>query len=446
MAFPIVPRRRSGATGFPTTLGLGELAVNTLAGELYVGGDAGVMLLNGPVAAGTVVTEQTANGTATSFTFAGFNGTANAGYIVSVGGIDQPPSKYSISNTNGGTITFVEAPLAGELVSVRAIVAGSGGGGSGDATSLQGRSIATTAPTAGQVLAWNATTSKWAPASLNGSVTFSGPGSYTWMVPAWVRWVQLDVIAGSGTSPNVTDGADGSPGVDGNIDLDGNLTLPTTGANGADGVSEPGVEGNSIQLVSDYIIPVVFAGGAAGTGGTAGLGGGGGGGGGFYDGFSTTYPGAPGGRGNGYYGGHGGAGATVAGHGAGGAAGGAGATAGSDGNTVGGGAGGIGSNNGGDGGSGGGTYGGGFNGGGGGGGDHNSGGGGGGGGFNTAANLPYGGAPGKGGKAVPGEPGQAGETFSGGFDLSANAGKLLEINIYNAAFAVSNTGTITITW
>jgi hypothetical protein len=154
MAFPIVPRRRSGATGFPTTLGLGELAVNTLAGELYVGGDAGVMLLNGPVAAGTVVTEQTANGTATSFTFAGFNGTADAGYIVSVGGIDQPPSKYSISNANGGTITFVEAPLAGELVSVRAIVAGSGGGGSGDATSIQGRPVLDQPPDERMSLTW----------------------------------------------------------------------------------------------------------------------------------------------------------------------------------------------------------------------------------------------------------------------------------------------------
>lgn len=481
MAFPIIPRRRSGAAGFPSSLGLGELAVNTLDGELYVGGDEGVILLNGPVAAGTVVTEQTANGTATAFTFAGFNGTADAGYIVSVGGIDQPPSKYAVTDVAGGTITFVEAPLAGELVSIRAIVAGSGGGGSGDATSLQGipvsqtdpttgqglvyngtawapatpqanatqiqgRNVASTAPTAGQVLAWDAATSTWKPASLNGSVTFSGPGSYTWMVPAWVRWVQLDVIAGSGSSANVTDGADGSSGVDGNIDADGNVTLPTTGANGADGASEPGVEGNSIQLASDYITPVVFAGGAAGTAGTAGLGGGGGGGGGFFDGFSTTYSGAPGGRGNGYYGGYGGAEATVAGHGAGGAAGGGGATAGSDGNSVGGGAGGIGANNGGDGGSGGGVYGGSFNGGGGGGGDYNAGGGGGGGGFNSTVNSPYGGAPGKGGKAVPGEPGQAGETFSGGFDLSANAGKLLSISIYNSDITTSNTGTITITW
>lgn len=532
MAFPIIPIKRSGAAGNPSSLNLGELAVNTLTGELFLGADAGVTLLNGPVSAGTTVTEATGDGTSVAFTFSGYNGTADGGYIVSVGGIDQPPSTYSISATAGGTITFVEAPTDGELISIRAIVAGGGGGGGTDiggrawsatetytegdlvataqretwiciqsanidhdpttsplwwqpmpadavslqlvpvatttpttgqglvyngtawapatpqsnATQIQGRNVASTAPTAGQVLAWDAATSTWKPASLNGSITFSGPGSYTWMVPAWVRWVQLDVVAGSGSSANVTDGADGSSGVDGNIDADGNVTLPTTGANGADGTSEPGVEGNSIQLASDYITPVIFTGGAAGTAGTAGLGGGGGGGGGFFDGGSTIYSGAPGGRGNGYYGGYGGAEATVAGHGAGGAAGGGGATAGSDGNLVGGGAGGIGANNGGDGGSGGGVYGGSFNGGGGGGGDYNAGGGGGGGGFNSTVNSPYGGAPGKGGKAVPGEPGQAGETFSGGFDLSANAGKLLSISIYNSDITTSNTGTITITW
>ena len=137
MAFPIIPRRRSGTAGNPTTLNLGELAVNTLNGELYLGADAGVTLLNGPVAAGTTVTEHTGDGTTLAFTFSGYNGAADGGYIVSVGGIDQPPSKYSIANTAGGTITFVQAPVAGELISVRAIVAGEGGGGGG--TDIGGR-------------------------------------------------------------------------------------------------------------------------------------------------------------------------------------------------------------------------------------------------------------------------------------------------------------------
>lgn len=417
MAFPIVPRRRSGATGFPTTLGLGELAVNTLAGELYVGGDAGVMLLNGPVAAGTVVTEQTANGTATSFTFAGFNGTADAGYIVSVGGIDQPPSKYSISNTNGGTITFVEAPLAGELVSVRAIVAGSGSGGSGDATSLQGRSIATTAPTAGQVLAWNATTSKWAPASLNGSVTFNTAGTHAWVVPAWVRYVGLSAYSAAGEPGVGTDGADGAVGVSARYNVSGFVEYPTTGANGADGEARDGFAGKGVQIDQ---LSILLLGGAAGTAGVAGTGGGGSGGGGAVI-NSNTYLPTNGSSGNGSSAGGGGGAAT---EGAGGAAGSAsgGGNAGSAGGYVqvgGGGAASI--YYGGAGGNGGSAlsqnwYGGG----GGGGGDQNCGGGGGGGGMpeytgTDVYGLP--GAPGKGGKGTPGSTGVDGQTHWGIHDI-----------------------------
>lgn len=129
MAFPIIPRKRSGATGNPSSLTVGELAVNTATGELFLGGDTAVMLLNPPTSAGTTVTEHTGDGTTVAFAFTGYNGTADGGYLVSVGGIDQPPSKYAVSATAGGTLTFVEAPVAGELISIRAIVAGSGGGG-----------------------------------------------------------------------------------------------------------------------------------------------------------------------------------------------------------------------------------------------------------------------------------------------------------------------------
>ena len=131
MAFPIIPKRRSGATGNPASLQVGELAVNTLTGELFLGGDSAVMLLNPPTSAGTTVTEHTGDGTTVAFTFTGYNGTADGGYLVSVGGIDQPPSKCAVTSTAGGTITFVEAPVAGELISIRAIVAGGGGGGGG---------------------------------------------------------------------------------------------------------------------------------------------------------------------------------------------------------------------------------------------------------------------------------------------------------------------------
>jgi len=163
MAFPIIPKKRSGATGNPSSLNLGELAVNTFTGELFLGADGGVTLLNGPVAGGTTTTEATGDGTTTAFTFAGFNGTADGGYLVSVGGIDQPPSKYSVTDTAGGTLTFVEAPTDGELISIRAIVAGSGGGGSGDATSLQGRALSDAIPDDKMCITWVESLNQWQP-------------------------------------------------------------------------------------------------------------------------------------------------------------------------------------------------------------------------------------------------------------------------------------------
>lgn len=133
MAFPIKPKRRSGASGNPTTLELGELAVNTLDGELYLGGDGGVMLLNGPVAAGTTPTVFTGDGSTVEFTpINGYTSTNAGAYLVSVGGLDQrPTTDYTITATAGGTITFATAPRNGEPIVVRAIQAGGGGSGAG---------------------------------------------------------------------------------------------------------------------------------------------------------------------------------------------------------------------------------------------------------------------------------------------------------------------------
>jgi len=51
MAFPIIPKKRSGAAGNPDSLTLGELAVNTYTGELFLGADNGVAVLNRSVPA-----------------------------------------------------------------------------------------------------------------------------------------------------------------------------------------------------------------------------------------------------------------------------------------------------------------------------------------------------------------------------------------------------------
>jgi hypothetical protein len=414
MAFPIIPKKRSGASGYPTTLEVGELAVNTLDGSMYLGGDSAVMLLNGPVAAGTTVTEHTGDGTTTAFTFAGYNGTEDGGYIVSVGGIDQPPSKYSITNTAGGTITFVDAPVSGELISIRALVAGSGGG-SGDATSLQGRAIATTAPTAGQVLAWNATTSKWEPTSINGSVTFNTAGTHEWVVPAWVRWVYVNGAAGAGSAGTGTSGSFGELGQSAYWD-NGTPIAATTGAAGANGIAEDGQNGASITITA---ISIALNGGAKGLAGTFGYGGGGSGGGGFGNPSDENYlPPANGGNGAGPFGGQGGFIDGTPGAGGGTASSGSGAQ------------GGAGANGGGTGGNSGGS------GGGGGGGDERSGGGGGAG---SPGSIQ--GYPGQGGAGIPGTAGTAGDTIAQAIDLSSVAGTTISIVIGAGAGSPSITFT-----
>ncbi len=455
MAFPIIPRKRSGATGNPSSLTVGELAVNTATGELFLGGDTAVMLLNPPTAAGTTVTEATGDGTTTAFAFTGYNGTADGGYIVSVGGIDQPPSKYEVTSTAGGTITFVEAPTAGELISIRAIVAGEGGGGSGDATSLQGipvsetdpttgqglvyngtawapaaptanatqiqgRDVANTAPTAGQVLAWNATTSKWEPQGGGGSVTFNTVGTHLWSVPASVRYALISATAGDGSAGTAgTNGAAGATGNVGYFDYDlQELIPPTQGANGADGAD--GVNGAAGKSLTVSAISLALTGGIAGTAGLKGFGGGGSGGGG-----AVGQVGLDGAAGSGPAGG----GAGLA-SGIGGAAGGGTAGAGGDQSGGFGGAGGVGNDaSGGAGGNAGVNDSNAIGGGGGGGGALRSGGGGGGGGNPYGSSPAMSGAPGAGGTGTQGTAGAAGQTFTGAANFSAYAGGQVSIVI-----------------
>ena len=159
---PVVPKRNATTgAGYPTALVLGELAVNTTTGDVYLGADPGVVQIGVALAAGTYLNLGTGDGTQTEFAVTGGTGTAAGGYIVSVGGIDQP-SGWSVVGT---TLTFTEPPPAGAEVSIRAILkgVGTGGGGSTNATQLQGRNIASTAPVDGQLLAWNATANEWRP-------------------------------------------------------------------------------------------------------------------------------------------------------------------------------------------------------------------------------------------------------------------------------------------
>ena len=462
MAFPIIPRRRSGTSGNPSSLYLGELAVNTHDGSVYLGADGGVVQIGMPVAAGTTVTEHTGDGTTTAFAFSGYNGTADGGYIVSVGGIDQPPSVYSVNDTDGGTLTFNAAPASGEIVSIRALVAGTGGGGGGtsiggqiwdvaatykqgdivttsqrdpawiciennntghdptasplwwqplpaDAVSLQLRPVATTAPTTGQVLTWNGT--QWAPATISGgggtggTVTYTTVGQHYFSVPDGARWARLQATSGTGSA-----GTNGENGTAANES--GN------GANGANGTD--GTDGAAIWINGSLLL----------SGGEKGLKGFGGGGGGWADVGNVAWSGL---TGNGPNPGTGGTGGTDGNNGSGGNGGGDPATPGQSGND--GGMGGTGAVNGGNGGQGantGSTYGGG------GGGGLNRSGGGGGGGASQGSGFAYG----SGGNGGTGTAGASGSSMDAAFDLTSFAGSNLLIEIKPGAGSPS----ITFTW
>jgi len=286
---PVVPKRNAvTGAGYPTSLALGVLDVNTTSGDVYLGADPGVVQIGVALAAGTYLNLGVGTGSQVAFTIAGGTGTDAGGYLVSVGGVDQP-SGWTVAGT---TLTFSEAPPTGAVVSIRAILKGTGGGGSSNATQLQGRDIATTAPTDGQLLGWNATTSKWEPTTLaGGSVTFNTEGTHYWRVPAYVRYARVQAQAGDGTVGTNGQGTDGQDGFD-------RVSGPYVqhGENGTNGYGSNGIEGRTITFDG-----VVISGGAAGQAGSIGYGGGGGG---CFD--SATNEAWPGADGNGFTAGKGG--------------------------------------------------------------------------------------------------------------------------------------------
>lgn len=167
---PIIPKTNSApGAGAPASLYLGELASNRTTGKLYLGCDSGVVEIQGGGGGGTAGSQiSTFTGTGSQTAFApltGYSNTTVGNYLVSVGGIDQRPTEdWTISSANSGTITFASAPPNGAPIVVRAFVGASGGGGgSGDATSLQGRALADTAPTDGQAVVWDDANGTWKP-------------------------------------------------------------------------------------------------------------------------------------------------------------------------------------------------------------------------------------------------------------------------------------------
>ena len=241
-----------------TSLPAASFSVGTLVSLFY--GD-GVSTVFGPV-----------NG-------ASATGTDASSYLVSIGAQDQlcDPlnGSFSITLVNGvGAIHFPTPPPLNAPIQVRAltasvsgVVVGGGGGGSGDATSIQGVAVSSTAPTNGQALVFNGTTQQWEPTTFGGTLTLTAEGTTYFRVPFYTHF--LRVQATSGTGSNGTNGQ-GDNGQDGYVDVDG---FPQTGANGANHAGVAGTAGRSVIVAGS----TVAAGGAGGQAGSIGYGGGGGG-------------------------------------------------------------------------------------------------------------------------------------------------------------------------
>jgi len=151
----------------------GNQGIQGIQGIQGVKGDQGNVGPQGPegtvtTVAGSSVSAFTGDGSATVFaTLDGYNGTDAGGYLVSVGGIDQrPTTDWTISSANSGTITFASAPPNGAPIVVRAFVGT--GTTNGNATLLQGRALADTAPTNGQAVVWDSANSTWKPGTVSG--------------------------------------------------------------------------------------------------------------------------------------------------------------------------------------------------------------------------------------------------------------------------------------
>ena len=104
----------------------GLLVTDTIRASAVYGifyGDASNLIAPGVGIAGTIATQLTGDGSTRTFSISSsYNGLDEGRYIVSVGGIDQPPGFWNISPSFGGRLTFVDAPRAGEVISIRALV------------------------------------------------------------------------------------------------------------------------------------------------------------------------------------------------------------------------------------------------------------------------------------------------------------------------------------
>ena len=157
---PVVPKRNAitGASN-PISLELGEIAVNTTTGDVFLGADPGVVKVGGvPVAAST--STPSALGAAAVGTLLAYARADHVHAMPSAADVGAIPTTQlaSLAALDGtGHLTTSQIPALGGDITLAA------GATTAQVVALQGSAVAATPPSNGQVLAWNGT--QWAPAT-----------------------------------------------------------------------------------------------------------------------------------------------------------------------------------------------------------------------------------------------------------------------------------------
>ena len=198
----------NGGTGQTTQ----QAALNALAGAVtsgqYLRGTGANVTLSAIQAADVPTLNQNTTGTASNVTGTVAIANGGTGQTTAANAINalvpaQSGQSGKVLTTNGSVVSWGTAG-AGGITALTGDVSASGSGSvSSTIIALRGRSVASTAPTTGQVLGWNG--SQWEPTSAGGSVSydilkilFTGPTSGTYNVPSGYKYADIYAAGGGG--------------------------------------------------------------------------------------------------------------------------------------------------------------------------------------------------------------------------------------------------------
>lgn len=198
----------NGGTGQTTQ----QTAINALAGATtsgqYLRGNGTNVTMSAIQASDVPTLNQNTTGTASNVTGTVAISNGGTGQTTAANAINalvptQSGQSGKVLTTNGSVVSWGTAGSGGITALIGDVSASGSGSVIATVTGLRGRVVATTAPTAGQVLGWNSSTNQWEPTSAGGSVAYdvlrvfiAGPGLGTYNIPSGYKYA--DIYAASG--------------------------------------------------------------------------------------------------------------------------------------------------------------------------------------------------------------------------------------------------------